>query len=113
MTKTVNPTLTDVAVVDVRSIGLLTLQVQNLDPTQTASGFIQTRVAASMGRATSTLADFASILPAGSVDVDGNPTDCVSADIDCAGLAEVALVMRMNGLGGDVQYAARKAGPKK
>lgn len=113
VTVTIAPTLTTVVSVDARNVALLTIQVQNLDALQTASGYIHAKVSGSMGAATSTFPDFASVLPAGSVDGDGNPTDCVSADIDCAGLAEVTLVMRMSGAGGDVKYAMRKAGPKR
>lgn len=112
-TVAVAPTPTTVVSVDVRSVGLLTLQVQNLDALQTVYGFIHTKVARAMGEATSTFPDFAAIPPAGTLDADGNPVDCVSADINCEGLAEISLVMFMSGLGGDVQYTMRKAGPKR
>lgn len=113
VTVAVTPTLLTVAVFDVRNIGTLSLQVQNLDASQTMTGFIQKKVATAMGYATSSLPDFTAIQPVGSVDADGNPTDCAGADIDCAGLSDVALAMKSSGVGGDVRYVARKSGPKR
>lgn len=108
----VAPTLTTVVTQDVRSVGLLTLQVQNLDATQTCSGFVVARVARGMGYSLTPLVSFLSLLPAGSVDSDGNPTDSATADIRCGGLCDVAFLARMSGVGGNVRYAARMAGPK-
>ena len=51
VTIAVAPTLTTVASLDVRALGLVTLHVQNLDPTQTATGYIHMKVAPSMGAA--------------------------------------------------------------
>lgn len=103
-TVAVTPTLMTVAAVDVRRWGLVTVQVDNLDPTQTFSGWIHRRVATEMGASTSTMPDFTSIAPAGSLDSDGNPTDSVTADIDVEGSATLELVGKMSGVGGDVRY---------
>lgn len=110
---TVGPTTTTVFEFDARHLGLATVQVQNLDPTQTFSGFIRRGVAAGMALATSTLPDFVSILPAGSVDGSGNPLDVVVCDVDVEGSAVLSLVGFMSGAGGDISYSVRKSGPKR
>lgn len=112
VTVAVAPTLTTVVAVDVRAVGRLTLQVQNLDPTQTCSGFVTARVAGSMGYSATAHIAFHALLPAGSVDADGTPTDSAAVDVECGGLSDVALQARMSGAGGSVRCALRKAGPK-
>lgn len=112
-TAPVASTATVVWSADVRRLGLCTVQVQNLEAAQTFVGFIQRKVAAGLDWSTSTLPDFTSIQPAGTLDADGNPLDCVTADIDVEGTAELRLVGHMTGAGGDVQVSVRTAGPKR
>jgi hypothetical protein len=109
----VAPTMTTVFQLDARYLGLATVAVQNLDPTQTFSGYIRRAVSAGMTLATSSLPDFVSILPAGSVDAVGNPTDVVVCDVDVEGSAVLSLVGFMSGAGGNVSYSVRKSGPKR
>lgn len=108
----VNATMTLVATVDTRQLGLVTLQVDNLDATQVFSGFLRRKVGSAMASATSSMPDFSAIQPSGSTDSDGNPTDSVVADVDVEGGAELELYGRMSGAGGNVRWSARKAGPK-
>ena len=108
----VSPTLMTVFALDVRSFGLVTVQVQNLTA-QTFSGVIRRSVSPLLTSATTPLFDFSSIAPAGSVDASGNPTDVVAADIDVEGSAVLSLVGFMSGAGGNVSYSARKSGPKR
>jgi hypothetical protein len=110
---TVGPTMTPVFALDVRQLGLATVQVQNLDPTQTFSGVIRRSVSELMKSATSTLPDFISILPAGSLDATGNPLDVVVCDVDVEGSAVLSLVGFMSGAGGNISYSVRKSGPKR
>lgn len=108
----VDSTLTLVFSLDVRALGLVTLQVQNLDATQVCEGYVRRRVAQGLTSAVSSLPDFVAIQPAGSVDAAGNPTDTVTCDIDAAGSALLEFAARMSGAGGNIQYSFRKAGPK-
>ena len=112
VTIAVAPTLSQVVSIDVRTLGRVTMAVQNLDATQTMSGFLRQKVAPSMGYALSPSIALSTIAPAGSVDTDGNPTDCVSVAIDCGGFAVIEMWARASGVGGNVKYALRKAGPK-
>lgn len=105
-------TSTLVFTMDVRALGLVTLQVRNLAVGQTCRGYLWRRVANALSYAASTMPDFSSIAAAGSVDADGNPTDCVTADIDVEGSADLVFVALMSGAGGDISWSARKAGPK-
>lgn len=113
VTLPVAPTATVVWSADVRRLGLCTLQVQNLDASQVFAGFLQRKVAGELGWSTSTMPDFSSIQPAGSLDGDGNPIDAVTADVDVEGTAELRLVGRMSGAGGDVSVSVRTSGPKR
>lgn len=110
---TVGPTSTVVWTGDVRSDEWLCMQVDNLDPTQVVTGTIERRLATSMGFSTTTIGDFASIQPAGTVDpTTGVPLDSVTADLDIRATGYLRLVMQMDGLGGDVATVVRK-GPRK
>jgi len=110
---TVGPTSTVVWSGDVRSDEWLCMQVDNLDPTQVVTGTIERRLATSMGFSTTTIGDFASIQPAGTVDpTTGVPLDSVTADLDIRATGYLRLVMQMDGLGGDVAVVVRK-GPRK
>ena len=110
---TVGPTSTVVWSGDVRSDEWLCMQVDNLDPTQIVTGTIERRLATSMGFSTTTIGDFASIQPAGTVDpTTGVPLDSVTADLDIRATGYLRLVMQMDGLGGDVATVVRK-GPRK
>lgn len=111
-TVAVAATMTLVATIDTRALGLVSIQVDNLDGAQTFSGFLRRKVASSMATATSSMPDFSAIQPAGSLDADGNPTDSVMADVDVEGSATLELYGRMSGAGGDVRVSYRKAGPK-
>jgi hypothetical protein len=112
-TTAINGTSTLVFALDVRNIGLVTLQVQNLDALQTFSGFLWRKVAGGLDYSASTMPDFSSISPAGAVDGQGNPLDSVTADIDVEGSAELVFVGLMSGAGGDISWSVRKAGPKR
>jgi len=110
---TVGPTSTVVWTGDVRSDEWLCMQVDNLDPTQVVTGTIERRLATSMGFSTTTVGDFASIQPAGTVDpTTGVPLDSVTADLDIRATGYLRLVGQMDGLGGDVAVVVRK-GPRK
>lgn len=111
-TVAVAATMTLVATLDTRALGLVSMQVDNLDATQVFSGFIRRKVASSMATATSSMPDFSAIQPVGSLDTDGNPSDSVMADVDVEGSALLELYGRMSGAGGNVRVSFRKAGPK-
>jgi hypothetical protein len=111
VTVAVAPTLGTVVSVDVRYLKRITIQAQNMDATQTFSGYLTNKAARSMGAALSPVA-LSALLPAGSVDADGNPADCTTIDVDCGGFSDVALVGKMSGIGGNVKYVVRQAGPK-
>lgn len=112
-TVAVAATLTRLFELDTRALGLVTVQVDNLDASQTFEGYLRRRVAAAMASSTSTMPDFSLIQPVGSVDSAGNPTDSITADVDVAGSAVLELWGRMSGAGGNVRWSARKAGPKR
>lgn len=109
----VGPTSTVVWSGDVRSDEWLSMQVDNLDATQTFTGTIERRLATSQGWATSTIGDFASIQPAGTVDpTTGVPLDSVTADLDIRATGYLRLVGQMSGAGGDVAVVVRKGARK-
>lgn len=112
-TVAVAPTATTVWSGDVRRHGLVTVQVQNLDATQTFSGSLLRKVAGALGWSTSTMGDLASISPAGTLDGAGNPLDSVTVDVDVEGTAELAVVGFMSGAGGDVSVSVRTSGLKR
>lgn len=112
-TAAIAPTSTLVFTLNVRTLGLVTLQVRNLAAGQICSGFLWRRVSGQLSYSASTMPDFSSIAAAGSVDAQGNPTDCVTADIDVEGTADLVFVALMSGAGGDIEWSARKAGPKR
>ena len=109
---TVGPTSTVVADLDVRSDELVTMQIRNLDPTQTFRGVVERRQSPEMEWSTTTVGDFNSIPPAGTVDADGNPLDSVTADLPVAGTGFLRVVGLMDGIGGDVSTCTRKGDPK-
>ena len=109
----VGPTITVVWTGDVRSDEWLSMQVDNLDGTQVFTGTIERRLSTAQGWSTSTIGDFASIQPAGSVDpTTGAPLDSVTADLDIRATGYLRLVGQMNGLGGDVAVVVRKGARK-
>ena len=75
----------------------MTLQVDNLDATQTFVGQIERRQSEEMAWSVSTIGDFAEIPASGSV----------TADLDVVGTGFIRLVGTMSGAGGDVAIAAR------
>jgi len=95
---TVAPTSTEVVAVDVRDEQWLTMQVDNLDGSQTFTGVVERRVSDTMDWSESTLGDFAGIATGGSV----------TADIDVTGTGFLRLVGTMSGAGGDVAVCVRK-----
>ena len=110
---TVGPTSTVVWSGDVRSDEWLCVQVDNLDATQVFTGTVERRLSSAAGWSTSTVGDFASIQPAGTVDpTTGVPLDSVTADLDIRATGYLRLVGQMDGLGGDVAVVVRK-GPRK
>lgn len=108
----VNATMTQVASIDVRQLGIVSIQVDNLDAAQVFSGFLRRNVSASMNDATSSMPDFSQVQPLGSLDPDGNPSDSAMADVDVEGSATLDLYGRMSGAGGNVRVSYRKTGPK-
>ena len=94
---------------DVRSDEWLSMQVDNLDATQVFTGTIERRLSTAMGFSTSTIGDFGSIQPAGTVDpTTGVPLDSVTADLDIRATGYLRLVMQMDGAGGNVAVVVRK-----
>lgn len=119
-TVTVNATLTLICSIDVslgglplgrRHTQLVTLSLQQLDPSQTLNAFIRQRIAATEPAATSSFPDFQGIQPAGSVDADGNPTDIRVADLDVGGSGVIEVYGRQSGAGGSVRYVYQLTGP--
>lgn len=85
---------------ELRAAKRITLQVVNLDPTQTFTGILYRKKTGMSAWAPSTMPDFSSIGPLGSA----------MADIDVEGTDQLELRGTMDGLGGDVQSGAtRKA----
>lgn len=98
---------------DVRSDEWLSMQVSNLDATQTFTGTIERRLSEAQGWSTSTIGDFASIPAAGSVDpTTGVPLDSVTADLDIRATGFLRLVGQMSGAGGDVAVVVRNGARK-
>lgn len=97
ITITVAPTTTILAVIDARQYEYLSVQIENLDPTQTFSGTVQRRLNSSNDFANSTIPDFAEIPPLGSV----------VADLDTASAVDIRLTGTMSGAGGDIRLTAR------
>jgi hypothetical protein len=94
---------------DVRVDEWLCLQLQNLDGAQTFTGTIERRLATAAGWATSTIPDFSSVPPAGTVDpTTGAPLDSITADLDIEATGYIRLVGQMSGAGGNVAVVARK-----
>lgn len=98
VTVAVEPTDTVVAEMNALHIVIFTVQIDNLDATQTFTGRVQRRQDSGMEWADSTLADFSSIPPLGSV----------VADLDVKGTVELRVVGSMDGAGGNVRVAARR-----
>lgn len=90
------PAQTTVATWDTKYDDLLTVQVENLDGTQTFSGTIQRRLDDGNDWADSTLGDFGTIGAGASV----------VADLDVRGTRALRLVGTMDGAGGDVRVTA-------
>lgn len=107
-TVAVAPTSTEVFVVDVRDEQWLTVQVTNLNASQTFTGVVERRVSDSMAWASSTIGDFAGIPPSGTVDANGAPLDSATVDLDVTGTGFLRLVGVMSGAGGDVSVCVRK-----
>lgn len=95
VTVLVAPTTTVVLEVDTRYTDVLTVQVTNLDGTQTFDGTVQRRTFSETAFADSTLPDFETIPAGGSV----------MADIDTRGSAVTRLVGTMSGAGGNVRVS--------
>lgn len=104
---TVGPTPTVILSLDVRTEEWLTVQIQNLDGSQTVRGYVQRRQSDSSGWGVSTIGDFGSISPAGTVDGDGNPLDAPSADLDITGTGFLRIVGVSSGAGAQVRVTYR------
>lgn len=104
----VNPTSTVVVAVDVRIEEWVSMQIQNLDATQTVRCYVERRQAEGMAWGVSTIGDFSSIPPAGSVDSDGNPLDAPTADLDVTGTGFLRVVGVASGAGANVAVSYRK-----
>jgi len=98
----VAPTSTEVWSGDVRSEDWVSVQIDNLDGTQTFTGTVERRLSASSSWSQSTIGDFAGIPPGASV----------TADLDITATGYLRVVGTMDGAGGNVAVVARK-GPRK
>lgn len=108
----VGPTPTVILSLDVRSEEWLTVQIQNLDATQTVRAYVQRRINDAFGLGTSNIGDFTAIQPAGSVDGDGNPLDAPVADLDVTGTGFIVIEGVASGGGANVRVAYRKGNRK-
>lgn len=97
-TVAVAPTSTVVLEADVRNNDWATVQIENLDGSQTFSGTVERRQSTDLGWSPSTIGDFASIAPGQSV----------TADLDLTGTAYLRIVGTMSGAGGNVVVASRQ-----
>lgn len=112
-TVAVGPTSTVVWAGDVRSEEWLSVQLDNLDATQTFSGAVERRLSSAAGWSTSTIGDFGNIPPAGTTDpTSGVPLDSVTADLDIEATGYLRIVGYMSGAGGNVAVAVRKGNRK-
>ncbi len=93
----VAPTTTILALIDARQYDYMSVQIENLDLTQTFVGFIQRRLNLANEFATSTLPDFSEVLPGTSV----------TADLDTASAADMRVIGTMSGAGGDVRITVK------
>lgn len=105
---TIGPTSTVVLSLDVRDEEWLTVQVANLDATQTVRCYVERRQSEALPWGLSTVGDFASIPPSGTVDGDGNPLDAPTADLDVTGTGFIRIVGVASGAGANVRVAHRK-----
>lgn len=101
-TVTVAPTSTEVLSLDVRSEEWLSVQVDNLDATQTFTGIVERRLAEAGDWSPSTIGDFSGIGPLGSV----------TADLDISATGYLRIVGTMDGAGGDVAVVVRRGARK-
>ena len=90
-------TSTVVVDLDVRNIEWVTLQVDNLDATQTFTGVIERRQSPDMDWAPSAIGDYSGV----------GPLLSVVADLDVSGTGYLRLVGTMDGAGGDVAVCSR------
>lgn len=96
-TVTVAPTATIVFEAQVWGANSATLQIDNLDASQTFSGVIQRKMREESAWADSTLGDFEAV----------GPLAAVVADLDVSGTGFIRLVGTMSGAGGDVAWSLR------
>ena len=94
------PAQTTVMTWDVRNDDVLTIQLENLDGSQTFAGTVQRRLSDDVGWSDTSLGDFASVAAAGSA----------VADCDVRGTRGLRLVGTMSGAGGDVRVTAVRRG---
>lgn len=96
---TVAPTTTTILTIATGGAAeLITIQLENLDGTQTFVGTVQRRLASTNTWAASTLGDFEAVAPGTSVVMD----------LDARGTGDLRLVGTMSGAGGNVQVTARR-----
>jgi hypothetical protein len=100
-TVAVAPTSTVVVSLDVRDFETATIQLDNLDATQTLTGQIERRINPASAWSVSTMGDFSSVGPTGSA------TGSVTADIDVSGTGYLRLTGLMSGAGGNVSVCVR------
>lgn len=92
----VAPTSTLLGEWDTKRDELLTVQLENLDASQTCSATVHRKVSGASGYAVSTLGDFSSIAA----------LDSVCADLDVRGTASIRIYATMSGAGGNVRVSA-------
>lgn len=97
-TVTVAPTETTLATLDVTGASLVSVQVDNLDGSQTFSGNVKRRLGSSMLYARSSIPDLDTILPGESAVVD----------LDVTATTDLKISGSMSGAGGNVKITARR-----
>ena len=101
-TVTVAPTTTTVQTFDTSKTKVLSIQVTNLDPSQTFAGAVQTRARADFAEATVPFVD------TGRLELSSiGPGASGRVDVDAVGAAEVRVTGSMSGAGGNVSITAR------
>jgi len=102
----VDPTLTVIVPeLDVRDRSLVTVQIVNLDPSQTFDGTVWTRQNPTLDWAPSSIGDLSAIPPTSSA-----PFNSRSVDLDVTGAGWLRVTGVMSGLGGNVSTCVRVGG---
>jgi hypothetical protein len=109
-----NPTVVAVtpvlgALFDALTVGAqeaLSIQIENLSATETLTGYVRSRLSPLIGMAVSTIGDFNSIPPEGTLGPNGEELWRVLVTLDLPANSEVDVVALMTGLGGNARVTA-------